>query len=51
VSADQEHDFRCHACSKLIAKVSDVTGVVVEAKCPRCGEITKARLEEEQARG
>lgn len=45
-AASDQHDFRCHACNKLIAKVSDVTGVVVEAKCPRCGETTIGRLEE-----
>lgn len=41
----EKHDFRCHSCNKLIAKVSDVDGVVVEAKCPRCNETTVARLE------
>ncbi len=39
-------EFRCSNpdCGRLLFKVSDVVGIEVEAKCPRCGEITEARL-------
>lgn len=46
---DEQHDFRCRGCGLLICKVSDVVGVVVEAKCRKCGDITVARLEVEAA--
>lgn len=45
MASAQQQEFRCHDCGKLICKVSDVEGIVVEAKCPRCNEITIARLE------
>lgn len=43
--AAEQAEFRCPSCNKLICKVSDVVGIVVEAKCPRCDEVTVARLE------
>jgi len=45
VASAEKTDFRCNACGLLICKVSDITGIVVEAKCRKCGEITVARLE------
>jgi phage FluMu protein Com len=41
-------EFRCCSCDRLLFKVSDVLGIEVEAKCPRCGETTEARLEADQ---
>jgi phage FluMu protein Com len=43
--AAEQSEFRCCNCNRLICKVSDVVGIVVEAKCSRCGETTIARLE------
>lgn len=35
-------EFRCPHDGRLLFKVSDVPGLEVEVKCPRCNEIVKA---------
>lgn len=42
--ATERIEFRCSGCERLLFKVSDVVGIEVEAKCPRCNETTVARL-------
>lgn len=43
-------DFRCptEGCGRLLFKVSEVMGIEVEVKCPRCNEIVRASLEAEE---
>jgi phage FluMu protein Com len=40
-------EFRCPtpSCNRLLFKVTELAGVVVEAKCPRCKSTATAQLE------
>lgn len=43
-------EFRCPTpgCGRLLFKVSEVEGVEVEVRCPRCKQTVTARLEREE---
>lgn len=39
-------EFRCPNDGRLLLKVSELSGVAVEVKCPRCRKTITAKLEE-----